>query len=413
MNNMIIPIPLDIPDIEIKKIDIKDDEDIVITVRSTVQGTKCNKCGAKIYKKHGYDKEIVLRHLSILGRKTFIGIRPSRYQCPYCDNNPTTTQKLSWYNPRSPHTKAYEEHVLLCLISSTVEDVSIKENLGYEAVMGILNRYIGLKVNWSKIKILDVPGLDEISLKKGHKDFVTIVSGKVGHKTIVLAVLEDKKKATVRKFLKTIPKRLRKKIVAVCSDMYDGFINAAKEVFGKKVIVVDRFHVAKLYRGCLDKLRKKELKRLKEELSEKEYKKLKGVMWALRKKNKKLSKEEWDLLARLFEHSPLLKLGYDLCNDLTDIFEENISNIEAKRKINRWIKKTQKSGLGCFNSFISTLTKYIDEITNYFIDRHTSGFVEGLNNKIKVIKRRCYGILNINHLFQRIFLDLEGYALFG
>jgi hypothetical protein len=52
------------------------------------------------------------------------------------------------------------------------------------------------------------------------------------------------------------------------------------------------------------------------------------------------------------------------------------------------------------------------EFRNYFINRQTSGFVEGLNNKIKVIKRRCYGIFNITHLFQRIYLDIEGYSLF-
>jgi transposase len=55
----------------------------------------------------------------------------------------------------------------------------------------------------------------------------------------------------------------------------------------------------------------------------------------------------------------------------------------------------------------------MNEIANYFINRQTSGFVEGLNNKITVIKRRCYGILNVKHLFQRIHLDLSGYALFA
>jgi transposase len=49
---------------------------------------------------------------------------------------------------------------------------------------------------------------------------------------------------------------------------------------------------------------------------------------------------------------------------------------------------------------------------NYFLQRHNSGFVEGLNNKIKVLKRRCYGIFNLGHLFQRLFLDLEGYRVF-
>ena len=55
----------------------------------------------------------------------------------------------------------------------------------------------------------------------------------------------------------------------------------------------------------------------------------------------------------------------------------------------------------------------MQEITNYFRDRWTSGFVEGLNNKIKVLKRRCYGLTHIGHIFQRIRLDLEGYFIFS
>jgi transposase len=52
-------------------------------------------------------------------------------------------------------------------------------------------------------------------------------------------------------------------------------------------------------------------------------------------------------------------------------------------------------------------------ITNYYVDINSSGFVEGLNNKIKVLKRRCYGITNVKHLFQRLHLDISGYAIFG
>jgi len=59
------------------------------------------------------------------------------------------------------------------------------------------------------------------------------------------------------------------------------------------------------------------------------------------------------------------------------------------------------------------LNNWQDEITNYFHHRYNSGFVEGLNNKIKVIKRRWYGLLNVKHLFQRLYLDLEGYRLFA
>jgi len=404
-----IKIPLDITEVEVMEVEITRNSKIIITVESTVEGTYCHVCGRRITKSFGHTQMITLRHLSILNMETYIRIHPLRYQCTYCNSNPTTTRILSWYEQRSPHTRAFEDYVLLELVNSTVEDVSIKESLGYEAVMGIINRRVSTSVNWKEVKRIDVIGIDEISLKKGHKDFVTIVSARIGDKIIVLAVLKDRKKDTVKEFLLTIPEHIRKGIEAVCSDMYDGFINAAKEVFGDKV-VVDRFHVAKLYRKGLETLRKKELKRLKNELSEDEYKKLKGVMWLLRKSKDELTKEEAETLKYLFNLSPMLESAYNLCRKLTDIFEENISKSKAKRKIKNWRKKVEKSGLTCFKAFLKTLDTRINEITNYFIDRQTSGFVEGLNNKIKVIKRRCYGILNINHLFQRIHLDLEGYS---
>jgi transposase len=200
----------------------------------------------------------------------------------------------------------------------------------------------------------------------------------------------------------------------VCSDLYSGFIGAAKEVFGKKVMIVaDRFHIAKLYRKALDSLRIKEMKKLKKALSQKKYHELKNVMWILRKNSANLSDDEIKILQLLFKYSPILKDAYYLCVDLTEIFNSLISKGQAKRKIKGWIKRTKTSNLNCFDSFIKTLLRYMEEITNYFVGRNSSGLVERLNNKIKVMKRRCYGITNIKHLFQRILLDLEGYIRFN
>lgn len=195
--------------------------------------------------------------------------------------------------------------------------------------------------------------------------------------------------------------------------MYDGFINAAKEVFGDKIkVVIDRFHVAKLYRNSFDDLRKKELKRLKLELSDVEYTKLKNVMWILRKNITDQTEEDLSKLKLLFKYSPILETAYLLRNSLTGIFEMHIKKSSAKKKIKSWIQKVRKSGLKCFDKFISTLEKLLDEILNYFIHRHNSGFVEGLNNKVKVLKRRCYGILSRENLFKRLHLDLQGYRVF-
>src|SRR5687768_6446973 len=132
--------------------------------------------------------------------------------------------------------------------------------------------------------------------------------------------------------------------------MYEGFVNAAKEVFGKRVkIVIDRFHVAKLYRSRLESLRKQELKRLKQELSEAEYGQLTGTMWALRKKEENLTEKDKDILSCVFEHSPHLKTAYELCGELTSLFDSPINKRRGKSALKKWMKKVRGSGLRCFD----------------------------------------------------------------
>ena len=135
-------------------------------------------------------------------------------------------------------------------------------------------------------------------------------------------------------------------------------------------------------------------------------------MWIVRKKVCDLKDTELATLNLLFKHSPVLELAYFLRNELTGIFDEHITKRKAKSKLNSWIRKVRKSGLTCFDKFISTLEKLMDDILNYFLHRHNSGFVEGLNNKVKVLKRRCYGLLNYENLFRRLYLDMQGYELF-
>jgi transposase len=195
--------------------------------------------------------------------------------------------------------------------------------------------------------------------------------------------------------------------------MYDGFINAVKEEIPDATVVADRFHVAKKYRECTDNLRKSEIKRLRKELSRQEYEEIKGAMWPLRKRPEDLKEQEAQVLKRLFERSESLCQAYNLREELTEIFEQELTKAEAREKINQWQEQVRQSGLSCFNPFLTMLDNWMDEITNYFVKRETSGFVEGINNKIKVLKRRCYGIFNLGHLFQRLFLDLEGYRLYA
>ena len=406
---------LDIPDVKIEKTEIDSSGDFLVSVRSLIEGTHCHCCGEKTDTSYGFGHEKKIRHLPIFGKRCYIVIRQPRYKCQNCPGNLITTQEQSWFIKSCSHTIAFEKHIMLSLINSTIEDVSSKESIGQGAVEGILDRHISSEADWEKIKTLSVIGIDEISLRKGHKDFATLVTTRDNNGEIqILAVLKDRKKDTVKNFFLSIPKKLRKTVRFVCSDMYDGFINAAKEVLGRKVkIVIDRFHVAKLYRNSFDSLRKKEMKRLKLELSDNDYCKLKNVMWILRKNIADQTEEDLAKLKLLFKHAPILEMAYLLRNTLTDIFDMDITKQSAKRKITSWIQKVRKSGLKCFDKFIVTLEKLMNEIINYFINRNNSGFVEGLNNKVKVLKRRCYGILNHESLFKRLHLDLHGYKIFS
>lgn len=190
-----LKIPLGIPDVEVLKTEITGVDKVVVEVESLVQTTKCGCCGQEISCNYGHGQVIELRHLSVLGMETYIRLRPRRGQCKACLYEPTTTQVLSWYEQRSPHTKAYDEYLLKQLVNSTLEDVSLKENIGYEAIVGALNRQVEVAINWSEVQDLSTVGIDEIAMKKGHKNYAAIVTARPANgKVRVLAVLPDRKK---------------------------------------------------------------------------------------------------------------------------------------------------------------------------------------------------------------------------
>ncbi len=214
-------------------------------------------------------------------------------------------------------------------------------------------------------------------------------------------------------FLNDIPSRLRPTIRSFTTDMWEGYLNAVEEYIAEHDdvtarLVVDRFHVAQQYRNDFDDLRKQEMKRLKEELPPEVYDRdVKGTLWPLRKNHQELDEEERIRLRRLFQHAPRLQQAYTLREELTAIFNHTQTMQEAERRLTSWIKKVERLKATCFRPFVKTLSSHWALIINYFADRVTSGFVEGLNNKIRTITRRCYGIRKPSTLFQRLWLDLE------
>lgn len=119
-----------------------------------------------------------LRHLPIFEREMYLRIRPKRYRCERCEGGPMTTQRCQWYEPNNPHTRAFDQLMLRALINTTVADVSRKHAPSEAVLEGIVHRHLNTQVDWQRIDQLNVIGIDEIALRKGHGDFVVIVTNR-------------------------------------------------------------------------------------------------------------------------------------------------------------------------------------------------------------------------------------------
>jgi transposase len=409
-----ISIPLDIPDVWVLQTELTKDGELVLTIESTLTSTTCRRCGGTITERYGVDEPRLLRHLPILGRVVYLRIRPKRFRCPWCDDHPTTTQQLDWYDQGALHTKAYERHLIVQLVNSTLTDVEAKEDVTADALLGILDRWIAKNVDWDALDPFATLGIDEIALLKGHRDFVAVISAQTDQGQLhVLTVLPDRLKTSVVAWLMTIPAAIRKRITTVCTDIWDGYITAAQDVLPDARIVIDRFHVARHYRDGVDALRKQEVKRLKKGLPKESHDDLQRTLWPFRKRASDLDSAEQERLDALLARSPALRQAYTLREELTVIFDTARSKADGLRRIQFWRQRVARSGLTCFDTFLKLLDSRLDLIANYFIDHQTSSFVEGLNNKLKVLKRRCYGLRNVVRLFQRLTLDLDGYRRFS
>jgi len=409
-----ISLPLDLPDVRVLATQVLQDATLLIEVESTLRTAQCHCCGRAIDRFHGFDRPIRLRHLPVFGREVLIEIHPKRYRCPSCEGGPTSTQRCAWYEPNRPHTRAFEQDVLKRLVHSTVADISGQCDLGVKAVEGIMNHHVAPGVDWSGFTGLDTLGIDEVALLKGHGAYVAVVWARdaEGHNH-VLAVLPDRLQATVQAFLEAIPAPLKATVNWVCIDMWAGYAGAVAAALPHARIVVDRFHVAVQYRAAFDDLRQAECQRLNATRPPERAVPTAELRPLLRREWRSLNLDQQGRVVELFDLTPTLASAYVLRTLLTAIFDHSPDRATAQAQLQHWTEQVKAAGLICFDKFINTLHNWEDGILNYFEGWHNSGFVEGLNNKLKLLKRRCFGLDDPIELFRRLWLDIEGPRLWA
>jgi transposase len=225
----------------------------------------------------------------------------------------------------------------------------------------------------------------------------------------ILDVLENRDKATVVAYLQQ--KKLEgvlANVEEVTTDMWDAYVEAAREVFGPGVrITIDRFHVMKNFQDWLTAARRE----LQNELPADAKKRLKGSRWWWVTNPENLREEDRKALAQLRQEFPRLGQLWELRERLRAIFD-NVSIQTAERgreRLEGWMADVRKMGVTALDKFCKTLTNWMDKITNYFQSRSSNGRTEGLNHGLRTILWRAYGMLSFKNFRLRV-LDRFGKA---
>jgi transposase len=121
---------------------------------------------------------------------------------------------------------------------------------------------------------------------------------------------------------------------------------------------------------------------------------LKGCRWLLVKNPENLTAEERQKLEVMFTQSPELKTCYELQEDFRKWFNQATDRLTAAQGLTTWLERVAASGLKALQTFVTTVQNWRDRVLNYFEGRHSNGFAEGVNLKIKLINRRAFGYHN-------------------
>lgn len=354
--------------------------EVHLKLRFLNEESPCPHCSQLSSELH-QNRPIVLRDLSIFGQVTYLQVPRRQFYCRACQCY--FTESLTFMEEGRHYTRRYEESIYQQVQLSSIEQVSRVEGLSSERIEGIFKHQYGLKKNerWENVTRI---GIDEISKRKGHQNFVTVVGDlEVGK---LIEVIDSHEQDDIIEVLKQQPIEVREKIEEVSVDMWGGFPKVVERVFPNAVIVIDRFHVMQAVNKELNQLRRQV------GITDRRSK------FLLLKNREDLTIEQKAKLGAILERSKRLRKAYEWKEEFRGIYEQNLSVEEGRNQILDWLSKARE----VYGEVIATIHNHLDGISNYFRNRTTSGAMEGINNRIKLIKRQAYGFMNFKNFRERL-----------
>ena len=344
----------------------------------------CPCCGAETDRVHDYRWQKIKD--VPLGRDTFLHFRKRRYRCE-CG------KRFFEKNAFLPRYYRVTSRLVAEIIFAFKKVVSAKEiGCRYNVSGMTAMRYFNL-FNKKLTKLPEVISLDEFKGNSGGQKYNSIIVDP--KEKVVLDVLPNRFENDLVKYFSQFTNKNEVKYF-VC-DMNPHFRQVAKICFPQAKIIADKYHVIRQVYWAMENVRKNEQSKLSTQFR-KYFKKSRNL---LMKRIEKLTDEEKDRLSLMFEIAPRLADAYRIKNDFLTVIRCK-SSIEGKQRLADWLYSVEVMDLPEFHDCTKAYHNWFREILNSMDVPWTNGYIEGCNNKTKVLKRVTYGMRNFGNLRKRI-----------
>lgn len=338
------------------------------------------------------------RTVPVGSRETWIRLSVPKVECQTCFVRRRV--RVPFAEPHRQHTRAFERYVAELLRYMTPQDVSRHLGISWDLANAIQTRRLRKKFGQPRLRHLQRLAVDEVHVGRCHKYLTLVLDLDSG---AVVFVGEGRGSETLRPFFRRL-RHSRARVRAVASDMAGGFLKAVREFLPEARLVLDRFHVVKLFNEKLTQLRRD----LYGEAIDGLHKAvLKGTRWLLLKNPENLD-EDCDEGQRLKEALSLnapLATAYYLKEDLRQFWEQ-ATRRQAERWLAAWCSRAEKSGIRVLQQMANTLRGHRAHLLAWYDDPISTGPLEGVNNKLKLLQRQAFGYRDLE-LFKLRILALH------
>ena len=344
----------------------------------------CPSCGALTDTIHDYRCQVIKD--VPLGRETYLHLRKRRYRCQ-CGKRFFETNEFL------PRYYRVTNRLVASVIQAFHKVYAAKEIGSQYNISGVTAmRYFNC-FDHTPTELPEVLSLDEFKGNSGGQKYNSLIVDPKEKK--VLDVLPNRYESSLIKYFSGFPSKKNVKYF-VC-DMNPHFRDVAKTCFPQATIVADKYHVIRQVFWAMENVRKNEQKKLSEAFR-KYFKKSRSL---LMKPITKLTEEEMNRLALMFEIAPRLADAYRFKNEFLTVFRSENTK-EAKQRLADWIYSAELMDMPEFRDCVRAYHNWFAEIVNSISVPWSNGYIEGCNNKTKVLKRVCFGMRNFSNFRKRI-----------